>query len=31
VDCITMEPIGEHIGNWKWTYPVIPLIQVAAK
>jgi electron transport complex protein RnfB len=21
VDCIYMQPIPEHIGNWKWPYP----------
>jgi electron transport complex protein RnfB len=31
VDCISMQPIGEHIGNWKWSYPIIPLVQVASK
>jgi electron transport complex protein RnfB len=31
VDCISMEPIGQNIGNWKWTYPIIPLVQVASK
>jgi hypothetical protein len=31
VDCISMQPIGQNIGNWKWRYPTIPLVQVAAK
>lgn len=25
VECITMEPIGETLGTWKWKYPVIPI------
>lgn len=25
VDCIRMEPVREHIGTWKWPYPVIPV------
>jgi electron transport complex protein RnfB len=31
VDCIAMLPIGEDIGNWKWRYPTIPLVQVSAQ
>jgi len=27
VDCISMQPIPEKPGNWKWKYPVIPLRQ----
>jgi len=32
VDCITMVPLGEDVGNWKWRYPVISIkpVQVAA-
>lgn len=28
VDCISMEPIGENAGNWKWKYPVYALTPV---
>jgi electron transport complex protein RnfB len=28
VDCITMLPIAENPDNWKWKYPVIPIIAV---
>ena len=31
VDCISMKPIGEDITNWKWRYPVIPLVKVASR
>jgi electron transport complex protein RnfB len=31
VDCISMQSIGQNIGNWKWRYPTIPLVQVVAK
>lgn len=31
VDCITMEPIGEDIGNWKWRYPVFEIKAVETK
>jgi electron transport complex protein RnfB len=30
VDCISMQIIGEDITNWKWRYPSIPLVPVAA-
>jgi len=29
VECITMEPTGENLDNWKWKYPVIELKKVA--
>jgi len=29
VDCITMEPIGETVENWKWRYPVIEIKRAA--
>lgn len=25
VDCISMEPIAESPGNWKWRYPIIEI------
>ena len=31
VDCISMQPLGEDITNWKWDYPTIPIVQVAAR
>jgi electron transport complex protein RnfB len=31
VDCISMQPIGQNIGNWKWSYPIIPILRVAGK
>jgi len=29
VECISMEPIGENLGNWKWKYPVIEIKHAA--
>jgi electron transport complex protein RnfB len=29
VDCITMEPHGESVDNWKWKYPVMEIRKVA--
>ena len=29
VECISMEPIGENLGNWKWKYPVIEIKRAA--
>ena len=31
VDCITMLPIAENPDNWKWKYPVIPIIAVPSE
>ena len=31
VDCISMLPLGEDITSWKWDYPTIPIVQVAAQ
>jgi electron transport complex protein RnfB len=31
VDCISMKPLGEDISNWKWRYPTISIVPVAAK
>ena len=28
VDCITMVPVAETVSNWRWKYPVTPLVQV---
>jgi electron transport complex protein RnfB len=25
VECISMEPIGESLDNWKWKYPVVEI------
>jgi Na+-translocating ferredoxin:NAD+ oxidoreductase subunit B len=25
VECISMQPIGENIDNWKWKYPVVEI------
>jgi len=29
VECISMEPIGENIDNWKWKYPVFEIRKTA--
>ncbi len=29
VDCISIEPVGETVDDWKWKYPVISLRRVA--
>src|SRR5574343_80238 len=25
VECISMQPVGENIDNWKWKYPVVEI------
>ena len=25
VNCITMEPVGDSVDNWKWKYPVVEI------
>lgn len=29
VECISMEPVEENIGSWKWRYPVIEIKRAA--
>ncbi len=31
VDCITMQPMPSGINNWKWPYPIIPIMPQTAK